>query len=54
MLEERDPTATALFNRFNKIPMPNLQLDESQISALIEFLKDESKDVPRPKEVASK
>lgn len=42
MLAERDPIATALFERFEKIPMPNLRLDENSAQAIIEFLREET------------
>jgi protein SCO1/2 len=42
MLAEGDPIATALFERFEKIPMPNLRLDESSAQAVIDFLTQET------------
>lgn len=42
MLAEGDPIATALFERFEKIPMPNLRLDENSAQAVIDFLTQET------------
>ncbi|MCK1793602.1 SCO family protein [Pseudomonas violetae] len=42
MLAEQDPIATALFERFEKIPMPNLRLDENSVQAIIDFLGEET------------
>lgn len=43
MLEEGDPIATAMYEQFNKIAMPNLELNEVEIAALIEFIGAESR-----------
>jgi protein SCO1 len=40
MLAEKDPIALALYNRYNKLAMPNLRLKDVDIAALISFLKD--------------
>jgi len=42
MLAEKDPIAMALFERFDKIPMPNLRLDEHSAQSIIEFLQAET------------
>ena len=42
MLAEKDPTAMAMFNQYNKLAMPNLRLDPKDISNLIEFINEES------------
>ena len=38
MLEERDPIATALYEKYQKVPMPRLRLGEGDIAALIDYL----------------
>jgi protein SCO1/2 len=43
MLEEGDPIATEMYAQFNKIPMPNLELNEVEITALLEFIDTESR-----------
>ena len=42
MLEEGDPTATALFKKYQEIAMPNLRLKEEEVEALIEHMASES------------
>lgn len=39
MLREKDPLATALFERYRKLPMPNLKLTEVDVKALIEYMQ---------------
>ena len=39
MLEEKDPVATQLLARYGGVPMPNLELQPAQVSALIEYMK---------------
>jgi protein SCO1 len=39
MLVEKDPVAVELYNRYNKIIMPNLRLSDSDIEALILFME---------------
>ncbi len=39
MLTEKDPIAIELFNRYNKLSMPNLRLTDSDIEALIEYME---------------
>ena len=38
MLAAGDPVATELFNKYNKIPMPNLGLTPDQVASLIAYL----------------
>jgi protein SCO1/2 len=45
MLREQDPLATALFNQYDKVPMPNLKLTDRNTRDLIEFLQTESQQV---------
>ena len=44
VLASGDPIATALFNKYRKLRMPNLRLGEKDVAALIGFL--EAKGVP--------
>jgi protein SCO1/2 len=39
MLEEKDPVATELFNRYQKLSMPNLRLTDAEIEALINYME---------------
>ena len=57
VLDAGDPTAVALFNKFKKLPMPNLGLSESDVEQLIAYLDSQNKklksaaaieDVPMP------
>jgi protein SCO1/2 len=41
MLEEKDPVATELFNRYQKLSMPNLRLSDAEIEALINYMEDD-------------
>jgi protein SCO1/2 len=42
MLAEKDPIALELFQRFDKVPMPNLRLDEKSAQSIVEFLEEET------------
>jgi hypothetical protein len=42
MLAEKDPIALELFERFDKIPMPNLRLDENAAQSIVGFLQEET------------
>ena len=41
MLAEKDPLATSLYLKFNKVAMPNLRLKEGEVAALLSFLEQE-------------
>lgn len=43
VLGEKDPIATALFNRYNRINMPNLSLGEKDVDSLLSFIDSMSK-----------
>jgi len=45
MLEEGDPTATALFKQYREIAMPNFRLTDEEVEALIEHMAEESERV---------
>jgi len=42
MLAAKDPIATAMFQKYNKLAMPNLKLSETDIEALLSFLEQGS------------
>jgi protein SCO1/2 len=42
VLAEKDPIATALFKKYNRVSMPNLRLGKVDAEALIEYLKTRS------------
>jgi protein SCO1/2 len=46
VLASGDPIATALFNKYKKVRMPNLRLEEKDVAALVKFL--EAKGAPTP------
>ncbi|MFP8880451.1 MAG: SCO family protein [Myxococcota bacterium] len=43
MLAEKDPTAMALFARYRELPMPNLSLNDVDVSALIAYMASASR-----------
>jgi protein SCO1/2 len=45
MLKEKDPLATALFEQYGQVPMPNLKLTDENVQDLIDFMQDESRRV---------
>ena len=44
MVAEGDPIATALFEKYRQIRMPNLRISDEDTALLIDFLKRQSKD----------
>ncbi len=42
MLAEKDPLATALFNKYKQVIMPNLRLGDSDLNELLKFLEGQS------------
>lgn len=49
MIEEKDPVALSLLAQYNNIPMPNLQLGEVEISALLKYIEEETARIePQP------
>lgn len=40
MLADKDPVAMRLFVEYNRVPMPNLRLDDSDVEALITYMAD--------------
>jgi protein SCO1/2 len=53
MLKEKDPLATALFEQYNELPMPNLKLSEQDAIDLIYFMQVESKQAMEKKAVSN-
>lgn len=45
MLAEKDPIVMELRTEYNDLPMPNMRLNETEISALLEYLRTESRRV---------
>jgi len=45
MLKEKDPLAIALYNKYNKVPMPNMRLSHQDALDLIQFMQEESQRV---------
>jgi protein SCO1 len=39
ILEEKDPIATALFKKYKKVQMPNLRLEDNEVTQIIDFLQ---------------
>ena len=42
VLAEKDPIALQLFEQYERIPMPNLRLDEASAQSIIDFLSAET------------
>lgn len=42
MVNSGDPTAVALFNEYNKIPMPDANLTDQQIKDVLAYIKGKS------------
>lgn len=42
LLAEKDPLALELFERYNRVSMPNLRLDEAATAALLTYLQEET------------
>ncbi|WP_249673792.1 SCO family protein [Pseudomonas abieticivorans] len=42
MLAEKDPLATALYEQYDKVAMPNLRLDDAATLALLTYLQEET------------
>lgn len=47
MLAEKDPIVMVLFEKYNKLPMPNMQLNELEVKAVIDFLEEETARIER-------
>jgi protein SCO1/2 len=51
MVAERDPIATALYDRYKQVQMPNLRLGDPDVAALIAYLDAQSAAVKETKAV---
>ncbi len=47
MIAERDPTALALLARYRNLPMPNLQLNDAEVAAVVEYLRTQDAQAAR-------
>jgi protein SCO1/2 len=45
LLAEKDPIARDLFERYNKVKMPNFKLDDAEVEGLLKYLEDNDKAV---------
>ena len=52
VLAEKDPTATALYKKYNGVNMPNLRLTYEELHSLIDFLERQSAAAAHDKETA--
>ena len=43
MLKEKDPLASALYIKYNKVPMPNMKLDRKTALDLIEYMQEQTR-----------
>jgi len=43
MLKEEDPLAIALYNKYNKVPMPNMKRDRKTAVDLIEYMQEQTR-----------
>jgi mono/diheme cytochrome c family protein len=53
MIQEEDPIALSLFMAYKQAPMPNLQLNDHEVSSVIEYMKTESRRVNKMESVAA-
>lgn len=51
MLEEKDPIAIELFEAYNKLPMPNLRINDKEVDMLMDFIETESRRMKKVMEV---
>lgn len=42
MLEEKDPLAVALFEQWDRVPMPNMRLSEKDVHSILGYIEEES------------
>ncbi|MGJ7550845.1 SCO family protein [Pseudomonas alloputida] len=48
MLAEKEPLATLLFEQYNRLAMPNMRLGDTEITALITYLQEETTRIQAP------
>lgn len=46
MLEQNDPIATALYEKYNRVAMPNMRLNQQEAEDLIDYMRNESPPPP--------
>ena len=51
MLAEKDPLAMALYEEYNRVPMPNLRLTDTDVDNLFDYIEEESRVVQRQREM---
>jgi len=51
LLNEKDPIATALFDKYKQVNMPNLRLGTADVAALISFLETQTKANAGPQDI---
>jgi len=54
MLEEKDPLAMALMAKYNNVPMPNMQLNEIEVQAILEHMEEASNRIEKHVKTAVK
>ncbi len=47
MIKDKDPIIMALYNKYNKIAMPNMQLNNVEVQALIKYMQKESRRIEK-------
>ena len=47
LIEEKDPIATSLFQKYKEIRMPKLGLSEADVQTLIEYMKIQTDSVDK-------
>jgi protein SCO1/2 len=50
MLAKKDPIAMALFNKYNKVAMPNMRLSQSEAADLLDYIESETTRIKKDKE----
>ncbi|HSM85266.1 MAG TPA: SCO family protein [Candidatus Limnocylindrales bacterium] len=54
MMDEKDPIATALFDKYKRVQMPNLRVSPEEAEALVKFLGDQTAAAaPKPQDAAT-
>ena len=48
MLNKKDPIAMALFEKYNKLPMPNFRLNKDECLAIVDYLKSIKEPIKNP------
>jgi protein SCO1/2 len=48
MLSKKDPIAVALFEKYNKLPMPNFRLNKEECLAIVDYIKSIKEPIKNP------